>query len=437
MGVLLRLVARARCWRSPPAWPAAGVGCAARPGERRARIVSLVPARHRDAVRDRRRTAGGGGQQLRRVSAGGRDAAARRRAARSRHRADPVAAAGPRDHLRIADRSAGAVQARRHPHLRLPARRPRRHPRHDRARLARATGHRRRRRNGGRRPCAPGSTRIRAPGRGRGQAAHAARHLDASRARCAGSTPAAASASCTTCWSWPAARNVFADVARRVGAAVAGDAARPGGRTSSSSCTPTVECAATWPRRSASGRRWPSMPAVRSNRVHFLAGAYLVVAGPAPRRRRRDDRARLAPGSVQVKILLSWSSGKDSAWALHVLQQQHPGAVAALLTTINEAVRARGHARRPARRARGAGPGRGSAASHRADSRIRARTTITRRGCGVAVAGGRGRGIHARRVRRSVSRRRPPLPRDAARRHRADAAVSAVGDADAAAGART
>jgi len=39
-----------------------------------------------------------------------------------------------------------------------------------------------------------------------------------------------------------------------------------------------------------------------------------------------------------MKILLSWSSGKDSAWALHVLNQQHPGAVAGLLTTVNEAV---------------------------------------------------------------------------------------------------
>jgi uncharacterized protein (TIGR00290 family) len=39
-----------------------------------------------------------------------------------------------------------------------------------------------------------------------------------------------------------------------------------------------------------------------------------------------------------VKILLSWSSGKDSAWALHVLNRKHPGAVAALLTTVNEAV---------------------------------------------------------------------------------------------------
>jgi len=39
-----------------------------------------------------------------------------------------------------------------------------------------------------------------------------------------------------------------------------------------------------------------------------------------------------------MKILLSWSSGKDSAWALHLLDRIHPGAVAALLTTVNEAV---------------------------------------------------------------------------------------------------
>ena len=39
-----------------------------------------------------------------------------------------------------------------------------------------------------------------------------------------------------------------------------------------------------------------------------------------------------------MKILLSWSSGKDSAWALYLLNQQAPGAVAALLTTINQEV---------------------------------------------------------------------------------------------------
>jgi uncharacterized protein (TIGR00290 family) len=37
-----------------------------------------------------------------------------------------------------------------------------------------------------------------------------------------------------------------------------------------------------------------------------------------------------------VKILVSWSSGKDSAWMLHTLRQQGLPA-AALLTTVNEA----------------------------------------------------------------------------------------------------
>jgi uncharacterized protein (TIGR00290 family) len=38
-----------------------------------------------------------------------------------------------------------------------------------------------------------------------------------------------------------------------------------------------------------------------------------------------------------MKVLLSWSSGKDSAWTLHVLNQERPGAVQGLLTTTNEA----------------------------------------------------------------------------------------------------
>lgn len=38
-----------------------------------------------------------------------------------------------------------------------------------------------------------------------------------------------------------------------------------------------------------------------------------------------------------MKILLSWSSGKDSAWALHVLRRDGVGHVAGLLTSINEA----------------------------------------------------------------------------------------------------
>jgi uncharacterized protein (TIGR00290 family) len=38
-----------------------------------------------------------------------------------------------------------------------------------------------------------------------------------------------------------------------------------------------------------------------------------------------------------MKVLVSWSSGKDCAWTLHVLNQRHPGAAQGLLTTTNEA----------------------------------------------------------------------------------------------------
>jgi uncharacterized protein (TIGR00290 family) len=38
-----------------------------------------------------------------------------------------------------------------------------------------------------------------------------------------------------------------------------------------------------------------------------------------------------------VKILISWSSGKDSGWMLHLLRRHHPTEVAGLWTTTNEA----------------------------------------------------------------------------------------------------
>src|SRR4051812_47886827 len=41
---------------------------------------------------------------------------------------------------------------------------------------------------------------------------------------------------------------------------------------------------------------------------------------------------------MKPKALLSWSSGKDSAWALHVLRQQAEVEVVGLVTTFNEAV---------------------------------------------------------------------------------------------------
>ncbi|HZD40954.1 MAG TPA: ATP-binding protein, partial [Terriglobales bacterium] len=40
---------------------------------------------------------------------------------------------------------------------------------------------------------------------------------------------------------------------------------------------------------------------------------------------------------MSTRVLLSWSSGKDSAWALHRLRQQPNVEVVGLLTTFNEA----------------------------------------------------------------------------------------------------
>src|SRR5437667_6942531 len=37
------------------------------------------------------------------------------------------------------------------------------------------------------------------------------------------------------------------------------------------------------------------------------------------------------------RVLLSWSSGKDSAWTLHILRQSAEFEIAGLLTTFNEA----------------------------------------------------------------------------------------------------
>ena len=37
-----------------------------------------------------------------------------------------------------------------------------------------------------------------------------------------------------------------------------------------------------------------------------------------------------------MKVLVSWSSGKDSAWMLHVLRSERIGEPGALLTTVNQ-----------------------------------------------------------------------------------------------------
>ena len=152
-----------------------------------------------------------------------------------------------------------------------------------------------------------------------------------------------------------------------------------------------------------------SVPAVR-NRPHLPPDAQ----GPRRARARASPKApnelaRRAPSHADMKILVSWSSGKDSAWMLHMLRQQHPGAVAGLLTTLNEAFdRVAMHAVRRTllqAQADAAGP---------AASRRRPSVAVFERRIRAAHGSRRSRGfvarrLHARRLRRSVSRRRAPL----------------------------
>ena len=45
----------------------------------------------------------------------------------------------------------------------------------------------------------------------------------------------------------------------------------------------------------------------------------------------------MARATVRRKVLLAWSSGKDAAWALHLLRRDAGVEVVGLLTTVNEA----------------------------------------------------------------------------------------------------
>src|SRR5207249_7170036 len=54
------------------------------------------------------------------------------------------------------------------------------------------------------------------------------------------------------------------------------------------------------------------------------------------RRTLRREREENFSMSDRTKILLSWSSGKDSSWSLHVLRQQQQIEVVGLMTTVNE-----------------------------------------------------------------------------------------------------
>ena len=133
--------------------------------------------------------------------------------------------------------------------------------------------------------------------------------------------------------------------------------------------------------------------------------------------------------SQRPRALLAWSSGKDSAWALHVLRQRGEVEVVGLLTTINAAAdRVAMHAVRS------------ELLRAQADAAglplwpVPDPVAVQQRGVrGGDGGGGRPRARRRRQrdgVRRSVPGRRAPLPRGQPARLRHRAAVPAVGIAD-------
>ena len=79
-----------------------------------------------------------------------------------------------------------------------------------------------------------------------------------------------------------------------------------------------------------------SVPAVRNGRIDILVSSSLVVPGPRVADGVELIRARAASGGVQVsRVLVSWSSGKDSAWMVRVLRATAGVEIAGLLTSFN------------------------------------------------------------------------------------------------------
>ena len=265
----------------------------------------------------------------------------------------------------------------------------------------------------------------------RGRRAAAARGRcwcsSATRRRCATSTPAAATDSCTTCSRSPAAAT-----------------------SSPTSSSRRCRRAPRWCSRAQPEviielrygdslknadiakelRAWnalASVPAVthRTASPRSTGDEFVV---PGPRVVDADAQAgarRCIPDVVQMKTLVSWSSGKDSAWMVHVLRQRGDVEIGALLTTINEpAQRVAMHAVRvELLQAQADALG---LPLWRCRFRRRARTRSTSARWRAAVARAVAEGFTHVGVRRSVPRGHPALPRGAARRHRPDAAVPAV-----------
>src|ERR1700677_2641107 len=88
----------------------------------------------------------------------------------------------------------------------------------------------------------------------------------------------------------------------------------------------------------------PERSALQLSRRTCFSGCLMDINNWVPRvsiLRPRKPRGGIGPPPIVIydlnmkRVLLSWSSGKDSAWSLHVLRQQPDIELVGLLTTLN------------------------------------------------------------------------------------------------------
>ena len=160
-------------------------------------------------------------------------------------------------------------------------------------------------------------------------------------------------------------------------------------------------------------------------------GALATACGSADRAQRAQPPRAACRDAKQLmsrsKALISWSSGKDSAFALHEVRRAGEFEIVGALTTVTETFeRVAIHGvRQEILRAQCEAAG---LPQRIVPIPIPVRTRFTRRAWG----GGRrrrGRWHHPHDLRRSLSRRHPRLSRAEAGRHRHHAGISVVGTA--------
>ena len=305
-------------------------------------------------------------QQLRRLPARGAITPARRRTARSRHRAHLLAEARPRHRVRLAGGARGAVRARRDSRVQVPPRRRGRRASTIRE-LGDLTGHKDEG-NRAARQVQQQIDEVRARVRGRprprtmlvmGRDAMALRGVFAS----------GGIGFLHELLDIAGGDDVFADVKR--------EAVQPSNETMlvrAAGHHRNARIGRARRRRAREGaRRVAAAPlgSRRQNRPHLPSVRRLpCLPRTAARTGCHRVRARPPSGGIQPMKILGCRGvpGKDSAWALHLLNQQYPGAVGAPADHRQRDDGPGGDARRPALGARGPGARRRPAAADRAYS---------------------------------------------------------------------